>query len=108
MYSLILHRFIYYLENNLMYRDAIKNFKAMDALQIATAVVSKCDMFFTNDKQLRHEKGRHPITENVNTAQCREAKWILSLPKVRGGLIFLLLEIDLYCNEILQYSERLQ
>lgn len=32
------------------------NFKAMDALQIATAIVSGCDMFFTNDKQLRQEK----------------------------------------------------
>lgn len=37
-------------------RGQYKNFKAMDALQIATAVVSGCDMFFTNDKQLRQEK----------------------------------------------------
>ena len=37
-------------------RVRYKNFKAMDALQIATAVVSGCDMFFTNDKQLRQEK----------------------------------------------------
>lgn len=37
-------------------RGRYKNFKAMDALQIATAVVKKCDMFFTNDKQLRQEK----------------------------------------------------
>lgn len=37
-------------------RGQYKNFKAMDALQIATAVVKKCDMFFTNDKQLRQEK----------------------------------------------------
>ena len=37
-------------------RGQYKNFKAMDALQIATAVISKCDMFFTNDKQLRQEK----------------------------------------------------
>lgn len=36
-------------------RGQYKNFKAMDALQIATAVVKKCDMFFTNDKQLRQE-----------------------------------------------------
>jgi hypothetical protein len=28
----------------------------MAALQIATAVVSGCDMLFTNDKQLRQEK----------------------------------------------------
>lgn len=37
-------------------RGQYKNFRAMDALQIATAVVKKCDMFFTNDKQLRQEK----------------------------------------------------
>ena len=37
-------------------RGQYKNFKAMDALQIATAIVKKCDMFFTNDKQLRQEK----------------------------------------------------
>ena len=46
--------------------DYIDNFKKfidyMDIevvdidLQIATAVVKKCDMFFTNDKQLRQEK----------------------------------------------------
>lgn len=37
-------------------RGKYKSFKAMDALQIATAIVSGCDMFFTNDKQLRQEK----------------------------------------------------
>ena len=37
-------------------RGQYKNFKAMDALQIATAIASGCDMFFTNDKQLRQEK----------------------------------------------------
>ena len=37
-------------------RGQFKHFKAMDSLQIAAAVVSKCDMFFTNDKQLRQEK----------------------------------------------------
>ena len=37
-------------------RGQYKSFKAMDALQIATAIVKKCDMFFTNDKQLRQEK----------------------------------------------------
>ena len=31
-------------------------FKAMDALQISAAVESQCDVFFTNDKQLRQEK----------------------------------------------------
>lgn len=37
-------------------RSKYKAFKAMDALQVATAIVSGCDMFFTNDKQLRQEK----------------------------------------------------
>lgn len=37
-------------------RGQYRNFKAMDALQIAAAIVKKCDMFFTNDKQLRQEK----------------------------------------------------
>ncbi len=37
-------------------RGRHKKFKAMDALQIASAIVSRCDMFFTNDKQLRQQK----------------------------------------------------
>lgn len=37
-------------------RSQYKYFKAMDSLQIAAAIASKCDMFFTNDKQLRQEK----------------------------------------------------
>lgn len=37
-------------------RGQFKYFKAMDALQIAAAIESECDMFFTNDKQLRQEK----------------------------------------------------
>lgn len=37
-------------------RGQYKNFKAIDTLQIATAIVKKCDMFFTNDKQLKQEK----------------------------------------------------
>ena len=37
-------------------RSQYKGFKAMDALQVATAIMSGCDMFFTNDKQLRQEK----------------------------------------------------
>lgn len=37
-------------------RGKYKNLKAMDALQIAAAVICGCDMFFTNDKQLRQEK----------------------------------------------------
>lgn len=37
-------------------RGKYKGFKAMDALQISAAVESQCDVFFTNDKQLRQEK----------------------------------------------------
>ena len=37
-------------------RGQYKGFKAMDALQISSAIASGCDMFFTNDKQLRQEK----------------------------------------------------
>ena len=37
-------------------RSRYKYFKAMDALQIEAAIASGCDMFFTNDKQLRQEK----------------------------------------------------
>lgn len=43
-------------EHGAKIRGRYKNFKAMDALQIASAIVSGCDMFFTNDKQLRQEK----------------------------------------------------
>lgn len=43
-------------------RGQYKNFKAMDALQIAAAIVSGCDMFFTNDKQLMQEKELPCIT----------------------------------------------
>ena len=34
-------------------RAQYKNFKAMDALQVATACVTGCDLFLTNDKQLK-------------------------------------------------------
>lgn len=37
-------------------RGRYRGFKAMDALQIAAAVISGCDMLFTNDRQLRQEK----------------------------------------------------
>ncbi|MCM1245321.1 MAG: PIN domain-containing protein [Roseburia sp.] len=46
----------YIAEEGAKIRGKYKKFKAMDALQIATAIVSGCDMFFTNDKQLRQEK----------------------------------------------------
>ena len=34
-------------------RAQYKSFKAMDALQLATACVTGCDLFLTNDKQLK-------------------------------------------------------
>lgn len=37
-------------------RSRYKYFKAMDALRIAAAIASGCDIFFTKDKQLRQEK----------------------------------------------------
>ena len=43
-------------------RGKYKGFKAMDALQISSAIASRCDMFFTNDKQLRQEKEIHCMT----------------------------------------------
>ena len=43
-------------------RGQYKNFKAMDALQIAAAIVSGCDIFFTNDKQLRQFEEINCIT----------------------------------------------
>lgn len=47
-------------------RAKYKSFKAMDALQIATAIKSGCDVFFTNDKQLKQEKELPCITmENL-------------------------------------------
>ena len=43
-------------------RAEYKGFKAMDALQLATAVIAGCDMFLTNDKQLRQFKEIKCIT----------------------------------------------
>lgn len=37
-------------------RAKYRGFKGMDALQLACAVENKCDLFLTNDKQLRQEK----------------------------------------------------
>lgn len=37
-------------------RAEYKGFKAMDALQLSGACLSKCDLFLTNDKQLRQFK----------------------------------------------------
>ena len=34
-------------------RAEYKHFKTMDALQLATACMTGCDLFLTNDKQLR-------------------------------------------------------
>lgn len=37
-------------------RAEYKGFKAMDALQLAVACLSGCDLFLTNDKQLKQFK----------------------------------------------------
>lgn len=43
-------------------RAAHKGFKGMDSLQIAAACLEKCDLFLTNDKQLKHFDGIKCIT----------------------------------------------
>ena len=43
-------------------RAEYKAFKAMDALQLAVASLSNCDLFLTNDKQLKQFKEIKCIT----------------------------------------------
>ena len=43
-------------------RAEYKGFKAMDAIQLAVACITKCDLFLTNDKQLRQFKEIKCIT----------------------------------------------
>lgn len=43
-------------------RAEYKGFKAMDALQLAAACLSGCDLFLTNDKQLKQFKEIQCIT----------------------------------------------
>ncbi len=43
-------------------RAAYKDFKSLDALQLATACVYGCDAFLTNDKQLRQFCEIHCLT----------------------------------------------
>ena len=43
-------------------RADYKGFKAMDAIQLAVACLTKCDLFLTNDKQLRQFKEIKCIT----------------------------------------------
>ena len=43
-------------------RAAYKDFKSLDALQLATACVYGCDAFLTNDKQLRQLREIHCLT----------------------------------------------
>jgi len=43
-------------------RAEYKDFKAMDAFQLAAACLAKCDLFLTNDKQLRQFKEIKCIT----------------------------------------------
>ncbi len=43
-------------------RAEYKSFKTMDALQLATACIMGCDLFLTNDKQLRQFKDVKCVT----------------------------------------------
>ena len=43
-------------------RAAYKDFKSLDALQLASACVYGCDAFLTNDKQLRQFREIHCLT----------------------------------------------
>ena len=43
-------------------RGMFKDFKAMDALQLAAASLNNCDLFLTNDKQLKQFKEIKCIT----------------------------------------------
>lgn len=43
-------------------RAEYKGFKAMDAIQLASAYITGCDLFLTNDKQLRQFKEIKCIT----------------------------------------------
>lgn len=48
-------------------RAEYKNFKSMDALQLAVADAVECDLFLTNDKQLKQYKKLKCITvEDLN------------------------------------------
>ncbi|MCI8918993.1 MAG: PIN domain-containing protein [Eubacterium sp.] len=43
-------------------RAVYKGFKGMDSLQLAAACLKKCDLFLTNDKQLKQFEGIKCIT----------------------------------------------
>ena len=43
-------------------RAEYKHFETMDALQLSTACITNCDMFLTNDKQLRQFKEIRCVT----------------------------------------------
>ena len=43
-------------------RAEYKSFKAMDALQLATAICTNCDLFLTNDSQLKQFKEIRCVT----------------------------------------------
>ena len=43
-------------------RAEYHDFKAMDSLQLAVAAETGCDVFLTNDKQLKQYKGMNCIT----------------------------------------------
>jgi len=46
----------------LIYLRAEYKFKTMDSLQLAVASIEKCDMFLTNDKQLKQFREVHCST----------------------------------------------
>lgn len=52
-------------------RADYRGFKAMDALQLAVAWYTKCDLFLTNDKQLRQFKDIRCITVDELESETR-------------------------------------
>lgn len=53
---------LYIAKKAAMLRSKYKDIKGMDALQLSTAIVLGCDLFLTNDKQLRQIKEINIIT----------------------------------------------
>jgi hypothetical protein len=62
----------------------------MDALQISSAIESRCDIFFTNDKQLRQEK--NPLYDNgrfeiTNISHKKDGIYQIILTMIQVGTI---------------------
>lgn len=54
-------------------RSEYKFFKTMDSIQLSTALISDCDMFLTNDKQLKQFSKLKILTvEDLLAASCRK------------------------------------